>query len=277
MAEPLTQEEIDALLSSLKDGSSGSTTEPEPQAPAPIAVFGELTSETSRRLTAVAESFAKSFERALKPHLELPLKLSVRRLGLSDQPVRPLALLRFSADDRVGGIDFEPKLAMAMADRLMGGQARPAPGRPGALEIAVLAPVFQECANALTHALRLTGQAASSFHDEELEVPTGLCAELELDLHGFTGFMTVILPNFFAGEEVVEEAPVEAATWQVELGRARMSAADLLNLKVGDVIRLDRHADAELTLDCVDSRFRGRPALDGTRLLFTVSAREELN
>lgn len=277
MAEPLTQEEIDALLSSLKDGSSGSTTEPEPPAPAPIAVFGELTSETSRRLSAVAESFAKSFERALKPHLELPLKLSVRRLGLSDQPVRTLALLRFSADERVGGVDFEPKLAMAMADRLLGGQARPAPGRPGALELAVLAPVFQETANALTHALRLTGQACSSFHDEELEVPTGLCAEFELDLHGFTGLITLLIPNFFASEEPVEEAPALTLTWRVELGRARMSAGDLLNLKVGDIVRLDRHADSELTLDCNDAKLRGRPALDGTRLLFTVAAKEELN
>lgn len=279
MAEPLTQAEIDALLNSLKDSTSSSaSSQPEEAiAPAPLTVFGELTSDTTRRLTAIAESFAKAFERGLKPHLELPLRLTIKQLGLVTQASRPLAFLRFSADERVGAIDFEPKIAMAMADRLMGGQARPAPGRPGKLETSVLTPVFQEAANAMSYALRNQGQLVSTFHDEELELASGLQVDFELNLHGFSGGMSFLIPNFFPALEQVEEAePVDGA-WIVELGGARMTAQTLLALKVGDIVKLDRHADADLILNAGGVKFSGRPVLDGQKLMFSVAAREELN
>ncbi len=279
MAEPLTQAEIDALLNSLKDSTSSSaSSQPEEAiAPAPLTVFGELTSELTRRLTLIAECFAKAFERALKPHLEMPVRLTVKQLGLVTQSSQPLAFLRFSADERVGAIDFEPKLAMAMADRLMGGQARPAPGRAGKIETAVLAPVFQEAANALSYALRHHGQLVSTFYDEELELTSGLEVDFELNLHGFTGSMSFLIPNFFHAIEEIEEAmPVDGA-WIVEIGGARMTAQALLDLKVGDIVKLDRHADSDLVLMAGGTKFSGRPVLDGQKLMFSIAAREELN
>jgi len=58
----------------------------------------------------------------------------------------------------------------------------------------------------------------------------------------------------------------------VELGRAKTTIAGFLSLKVGDVVRLERETDEDLTLLVGDvPKFQGKPALQGKKLVFTVS------
>lgn len=67
----------------------------------------------------------------------------------------------------------------------------------------------------------------------------------------------------------VNHASVECA---VELGSARASVQDFLGLKVGDMVRLDRRSDRDLTLLVGGiPKFEGKPAMSGKNLVFNVT------
>ncbi|MCX7799589.1 MAG: flagellar motor switch protein FliM [Fimbriimonadales bacterium] len=58
----------------------------------------------------------------------------------------------------------------------------------------------------------------------------------------------------------------------VELGKAQTTIGGFLALKVGDVIRLERETEEDLTLLVGNvPKFQGKPALQGKKLVFTVS------
>jgi flagellar motor switch protein FliM len=284
VAEPLTPEEIDALLNSLKE-STGPAAEvstaptpaanPEcaPEVSAPAMPFGELSRESAEKLGHVAESFRASIERNLKPVLQLPFSVRVASLGLARPIATPLAFLKFTPDGFIGALDFDNNLATAMADRLMGGQGRPASRPAGDLERFVLSPLFDSLAESLTHGLRHQGQSVAVFSDEDAAAGAGVQISLEFDLSGLMGGIRVVLPNLFSSSET-ETTKAINDDWFVELGSASMTAQALLDLQVGDIVKLDRHADANLVLTCGEETFLGRPVLDGDRLLFSVASRE---
>ena len=58
----------------------------------------------------------------------------------------------------------------------------------------------------------------------------------------------------------------------IRLGKARMEFGDFINLKRGDIIRLDQRTEHDLTF-LVGSvpKFHGRPLLHGKRLVFSIS------
>lgn len=283
MAEPLTPEEIDALLNSLKESAAAPVDapapEPEPEVTAPAMPFGELSRETADKLTVVAESLKSGLEKHLKPILQLPFTIRVTQIGLARSLKTPLTLLKFNPSESVGALDFDNNLATAMADRLMGGQARPASRPAGDLERAILTPVFQAFSLSLNHALRHQGTFVTIFHDEDTRSDSTLQATLEFDLSGLRGAVRVLLPNLFTAHTETE-APVtkQETDWVIELGKAEISAHALIDLKVGEIIKLDRHADANLVLKTGEIEFIGRPVLDGDRLLFAIAnARPEVN
>ncbi len=58
----------------------------------------------------------------------------------------------------------------------------------------------------------------------------------------------------------------------VRLGRAKLSVHDLLGIKQGDVLRLDQNTARDLTfLVGALPKFEGKPALNGKKLVFSVS------
>jgi flagellar motor switch protein FliM len=58
----------------------------------------------------------------------------------------------------------------------------------------------------------------------------------------------------------------------VELGKARLSVKDFLGIKKGDVLRIQRKTDEQLTLMVGGvPKFGGKPALNGKNIVFTVS------
>lgn len=67
----------------------------------------------------------------------------------------------------------------------------------------------------------------------------------------------------------LQGAPVECS---VRLGNARLSIQDFLELKPGDVVRLDQKTSQEIPLLVGEvPKFAGRPAMDGKNVVFTVS------
>jgi len=275
VAEPLTPEEIDALLNSLKESSTSAAPEPAPvaeievTAPANPVPFGDLSRDTATKLSSVADSIRFSLEKSLKHILQLPFTLRVTHVGMAGPSSSPACLLRLS-DSAIGALEFDNNLAAAMADRLMGGQARPLPRPVAELELAILKPVFESMAEAVSHALRHYGLSAVAFRDEETRFDSGVRAGLEFDLNGLKGEVRFLFPNLFTPNHASAD-PMASDDWVIELGRAEMTAHALLDLKVGQIIKLDRHAEASLVLKTADSEFPGRPVLDGDRLLFSVS------
>lgn len=58
----------------------------------------------------------------------------------------------------------------------------------------------------------------------------------------------------------------------IQLGGARLKVKDFLNLAPGDVLRLDRRSEENLTLMVGNApKFQGRPAMSGKRIVFTVT------
>jgi flagellar motor switch protein FliM len=58
----------------------------------------------------------------------------------------------------------------------------------------------------------------------------------------------------------------------VELGTARLSIGEFLNLHIGDVLRLDQNREQDLKMHVVNTpRFAGRPALRGNKVVFKVT------
>lgn len=273
MAEPLTPEEIDALLNSLKESAPAAAAEPVVEtAPTPEfnpVPFGDLSRETADRLSAVAESLRTMLEKALKPVLSLPFSTRVSQVGLAWPTVAPTTFLRLNPGALIGALDFDANLATAMADRLMGGQARPASRPVGELEQAILAPIFEDFATSLAYALRHYGLSVTTFQDEEARFDAGVQAAIEFDLNGLKGAVRVLLPNLFT-PAVETEATVESNDWIIELGQAELTAHALIDLKVGQIVKLDRHADANLVLKAGEASYTGRPVLDGDRMLFAV-------
>lgn len=67
----------------------------------------------------------------------------------------------------------------------------------------------------------------------------------------------------------VHAAPVECG---VELGSCKLHVKDFLKLRKGDVLRLDQRADRDITMVVSKTRkFEGRPALNGKKIVFSVT------
>lgn len=67
----------------------------------------------------------------------------------------------------------------------------------------------------------------------------------------------------------VSQAAVECA---VHLGSARIAVQDFLKLEPGDVLRLDQRTDHDIRLMVGSTaKFEGRPALQGNKIVFSVS------
>lgn len=59
----------------------------------------------------------------------------------------------------------------------------------------------------------------------------------------------------------------------VQLGTAGMSIHDFLELKPGDVVRLNQHKDAPMRMSVgKTAKFEGRPGLNGKRVVFTIQS-----
>lgn len=289
MAETLSQAEIDALLSSLKESTaSPAASAPvaeEPPAPiakttAPFASIGDLRPVTARRLMPIGEGFARHFEKILPALLHLPVQVSVTGFARVTGPVSAHARLLIEPNALPGAISLNDAFGQAVCDRLLGGQLK-ASARPiGELELVVLKPVFNSVAQSMTYGLRAHGLLVVVAPNEEPPVESGLKMEFNVVASGLNGSFSVVLPDFLhatpeADEAATPEAPANEAV--IELGRTTITAQELLTLKVGDMLKLDRHADADLTLTLGEATLHGRPVLDGERLLFTLNSTEEWN
>jgi|GEM_PF-6488476 len=178
----------------------------------------------------------------------------------------PTALFRLRASAGTLGLDLAPALALFLVERHLGG------ADPLGDAVRVLSPLEQRMTE--RHALPLVADAfadvwrtalppADAFETHAARLPLAapetpaVVADLEVAVAGATASMTLCYPAptlqaLLAG---LDAAPPDARppgahldalplTVRAELGRTRLTVADLLHLAPGDVIPLDRVAEA---------------------------------
>ena len=202
--------------------------------------------------------------------------------------------------------EVNPNIVGLWVDCLCGGDAR-LPSEPSALtpvDLAVARGVLASClqvyADSWASMVELKPQIqravdSESYDDIFLPSETVLVCGFEVHTGQCVGMMTVCIPA--AGVEAILPALTTARMTQasrrqdraaagdmrnvlepvilpcrVVLGRANISLSDVMNLDVGDVIRTDRPADAEIELWAGDRHvFDCRPGMRGTKPSVVIS------
>ncbi len=220
--------------------------------------------------------------------------------GLAD-PTH-LTLFRIEPLPGICVVDVPSKLAMTIVDRLLGGpaQALPAEGEPSEIEIALLSQAVQVILSEWASywsgtqelkALILGNENSGRFlrtspHDSvmlvlRLNARLGECEEsIQIAFPHYT-IEPLILTLGQASEKATSGAPAvrtEKVAWNprfadvpvtltAEWEGVELTARELSNLKVGDVVPLDRSCVDEVTVRFADvPRFKGRLGSSGEKL-----------
>ncbi len=194
-------------------------------------------------------------------------------------------------------VEMNMNVALAMLDRMMGGSGQ-AGNRKNELTDIELALV-RSLSNTVVSALRDGWSIVADL--QPVLVDTVLSAEfvqaalpgdiavlllLEVQALGASGTMSVCIPHpviepimdklstqlWFSSsrkegghddrQKLEETLRAVTLPMSVELGTTTITVGELMELREGDVIRLDRNADADLTILVGDhARFRGRPGV----------------
>ena len=200
-------------------------------------------------------------------------------------------------------VEMNMNLGLAMLDRMMGGPGRPSVRRAELtdIEIALLrslgATIIAGLKDGWTAVADLQPTLVETVLDADLvqaALPGDIAALLLFEIHslGMSGTISICVPHpvieplmdrlntqawFSSGGrnhhseddrlKLVDRLRGARLPVSVELGTTTISVGELMGLRVGDVIRLDRNADAELTiLAGKRARFLGRPGtLGGNR------------
>lgn len=203
-------------------------------------------------------------------------------------------------------LEVNPNLVGLWVDCLCGGDPH-LPSEPGKLtpvDLAVARNVLASClevyADSWASMVELKPQIrravdSETYDDIFLPSETVLVCGFEVHTGQCVGMMTVCIPA--AGVEAILPALTTARMTQasrkqdraaagdmrnalapvilpcrVVLGRANISLSDVMNLEVGDVIRTDRAADAEIEFWAGDRHvFNCRPGMRGTKPSIVVS------
>lgn len=321
MADIISQEEIDALVSAFGPQEQGERLEAEGRN-RQIKTYDftrpdRFSKEQLRTLHLIHSGFARLLSQSLSPYLRTPVHVELTGVdqisygeylrAISD----PAVVSIFSLEPLHGSAAFEihPELGFAMVDRLLGGHGVPTAKAREMSEIdqallrRVVERALEHYAEAWAQLVHLTPSlklmvSNMTFNQIALRSDMVLMAALEARLGANSGSMSLCVPIsllepilaklnaqqwFAAGrqgqgagldqrahlEERIRGTELECV---VELGGASVTLSDLLELQPGDLLKLDRPADADLELK-VDGRTRllGRVGTVGTRMGFVTT------
>ncbi len=205
-------------------------------------------------------------------------------------------------------VEMDLILASAMVDRLLGGIGRPARGSGGEMtEIELL--LMKRLGDVLLSALRDTWSSildvqpschtpvlTPEFVQITLRSEATVALSFEMVAIQAEGKMSICIPypvlhpildtilahiwSSGLSQSEAEDAPVNPVEQLndvpvpvvAELGRARLSVGDVLDLKPGQIIKLDTPADDDVTVRVGDHlRLNGRPGLKGRNLAVQIT------
>jgi flagellar motor switch protein FliM len=306
MSRLLSQAEVDALLASTEaDESTGLDTSSETvfDLRAPIVLAGERLALVQSACETIAGHLAEGLTSLLAT--ERPVRGFFT--GLVQQPAATLlgtlapgevlGTIIDPAGEPIGGVCIQQELALAIVDRLQGGegQARPGSGSLSPIETQLVAAALERLLRLLDHRTALRplrlGRIEREPSASALVDRGGTLATAQLRMETPLGdtvcrlLMTPVLTNRLVAAPSTVRADVPPPELVDALGRARIPVApviegtlrltDLVRLRPGHVIQLDvrEHESLGLRLGGLPLA-TGRVRRQGDERLFEIDAIE---
>lgn len=269
MSRLLSQDEVDALLASFGPGDAEPT--PTDAAPfdlrAPLLLAGERLSLVEAACEKIADAVADTLTVVLAA--EQPIRAEFTQLVQQPSGTalstlahdEPLGLLVDDAGEPVGGISFQGELALALVDRLQGGEGGCVAARPlSAVEARLLEGAFHRLARLLDERCGLAPLRSGGLdHDPvfgRLARRGGMLASaaIRLELEGGATvcrlLMTPLLTRRLVGEalpprdctappELIEALRQVPVTVETVITGASLRVTDLHRMRPGHVLQLD--------------------------------------
>ncbi|MEB3222944.1 MAG: flagellar motor switch protein FliM [Candidatus Sericytochromatia bacterium] len=322
MAEILSQNEIDALLSALSTGelTAEKVKDDAGRREKSVRVYdfkrqNKFSKEHIRTLSMMHENFARILSTVLSAHLRMVVQIEVASVEqlTYDEFIRsvpsPTIVNIFSIAPLVGNCIFEINLdiASAIIDRMLGGPGRVSRMRRDLTEIerALVGTIILRALEAFKEAWSSVVKVQPKQESMEMNPrfiqivpPTDVVVLItfEAKFGDSSGPLSICIP-FVVLEPVIqmissqmmftlakqEQLPehardirqgVEATKipFQVLLGTAELTVADILKVGVGDVIPLTSYVDEDLPVLVADRlKFKGRPGLVRNKLAVQVT------
>lgn len=248
MQELLSQDEIDALLSTVDARESEGKAKPgTPEAPKNLAKYDfrkptRSSSEQIRMLQGIYDGYARALSVSLSSFLMTPLEVklvTVDELAYGEYASQTMAasclyVLKLAKTQHRALLDINPPLAFAMIERLLGGKGLPFEGKRSFTEIE--ASLFRKVIQGILAELRKAWASVADveFSIEEREIRSGakriaapqdsiVRATLEVRMQSVTGTLNVCLPFDLLEAVLPQPAAQETAAPSAKDGKAQQT------------------------------------------------------
>ncbi len=319
MADVLSQNEIDSLLSEMTSGrvdvdevlsgkfAKGDISNYDFRRP------NRISKNQVRTLSSVHESFAEVFGYYLVSKLQTVVAITVTSVDqlfysefiLSVSNPSCLYVFDIEGTDGSGILEISPQLALTVVERLLGGAAENQPKSRSItpIEQAVIRGIVEHALSDLRNAWRSIAELQFNYQRLEMEAdfvqiaPSSeivVVVSFDVNVGVHTFLMNLCFPTF-ALEEVLAKLNRQQVTTSVvrqspkrmrenmivlnqqisttylpiiaELGKTSVTVGELMNLNVGDVIKLKKRINQEIELIIAGKRkLAARPGtVDGKR------------
>lgn len=308
MAEVLNQQEIDNLLNNVKSGTEEKTESNNQKEAIPFdfRLPNRISKYQLRTITNIHENFAESFSSFLVSKLQTLVTATVASVDqlyyseyvLSVSSPSCLFTLGIKDTDIKGILEFSPELALALVDRLLGGNG------DGKKEAKVITPIEQKVLNVVVENIMINLKKSWSVVDKlEFEIDrfepdidfaqitspneSVLLISFEVMIGEETHLMNLCLATFSfdailaklssqkfssirptdyqgaTSKEVIERNLLQAEIpLKIELGKSTISISEFLNLEVGDIINLNKKLNDQCAVKMDDKILcYGRPGI----------------
>ncbi len=322
MAEVLSQQEIDQLLSGIKSG------EPRPQSsadkeaiPFDFRLPNRISKNQLRTIRNIHENFGESFSSFLVSKLQTIVNInviSVDQLYYSEYVLsvsNPACLFTFNIKktDIKGIVEVSPELAMVLVDRLLGG------GGSSTKQSKIITPIEQKVISVVIENAMLNLQKAWQIVDDYIfeaerfepdidfaqitsQSESVLLITFELFINDQSYMMNICFATFafdeilsklnyqslnlvrpFKNDKRAKEKMVLSSQLRktlidvrVEFGTASITINDMLELKNGDIVKLDMRLDDEHTVFIAEKPlFYGKLGVTGKKKAIKITRKIE--
>ena len=323
MAQVLSQDEIDALLSQVTEEEQPVSVEPTSSVndsgrKAVLYDFkhpNRVSKDQLRSLESLHDNFANQFGSALSGFTRAVVDIdlvSVDQITYSEfimSLASPSCTYVFSPSplEGAGILDFNPSVALSFVDRMFGGRGkainteRELTGIEKSIMSKIIAKAFAALKKSWEHVYDIEfKQSAFESNPQFIQiVPPGetvIVVSLQIKMGSETGLMTFCYPyltlepimvNLSAQSWIearkkdndennyvsnVHELGSISSDLVAYLGRTKLTVKDLLDLKQGDVVRLDTLYSENATVMVSDKvKFSGKPGRFGNKKAIRIS------